>query len=258
MLCSRRSLFLPSRQCLNFELFVSTRTEIQHSFVSWEYRMGPRAMMPLRMFKRRTQIGCCLEAFFLFLGLLMATYYLPLWYQATKGVSATQSGACVEVRCASLLNRVQVSTSCLTCCPSSWGLASLVVSYLWGSFSGFSWRCLLTQRLCFTAYRAVLAIPVLQPVDPQRRRWPPLQCQRQHSQRAPDRWIIFVQTSAAYSEPSTGYQILYGIGIGGAMQNTIIAIQAEFADNEEMIPQATSLVSADACLICNTHPDVSC
>jgi hypothetical protein len=40
-----------------------------------------------------------------------------------------------------------------------------------------------------------------------------------------------------------GFQILYGIGIGGAMQNVIISIQAEFADNEDMIPQATSLVS---------------
>jgi hypothetical protein len=41
----------------------------------------------------------------------------------------------------------------------------------------------------------------------------------------------------------SGFQILYGIGIGGAMNNTIISIQAEFADSEDMIPQATSLVS---------------
>jgi hypothetical protein len=40
-----------------------------------------------------------------------------------------------------------------------------------------------------------------------------------------------------------GFQILYGIGVGGAMQNTIISIQAEFADRAEMIPQATSLVN---------------
>jgi hypothetical protein len=36
-----------------------------------------------------------------------------------------------------------------------------------------------------------------------------------------------------------GFQILYGIGVGGAMQNSIIAIQAEFADQDDMIPQAT-------------------
>jgi hypothetical protein len=32
------------------------------AFIGWEWRMGPRAILPLAMFKRRTQIGCCLEA----------------------------------------------------------------------------------------------------------------------------------------------------------------------------------------------------
>jgi hypothetical protein len=32
------------------------------AFLFWEHRMGPRAIMPLVMFKRRTQIGACLEA----------------------------------------------------------------------------------------------------------------------------------------------------------------------------------------------------
>jgi hypothetical protein len=30
--------------------------------------------------------------FFLNLGMLIATYYLPLWYQSTKGATATKSG----------------------------------------------------------------------------------------------------------------------------------------------------------------------
>jgi hypothetical protein len=29
-----------------------------------------------------------------------------------------------------------------------------------------------------------------------------------------------------------GFQIIYGIGIGGAQQNTIIAVQTEFADDD--------------------------
>jgi hypothetical protein len=78
-------------------------------FLLWERRMGPRAIMPLHLFRRRSQIGCCLEAvrgcffhcaffteehpqFFLNLGMLIATYYLPLWYQSTKGATATKSG----------------------------------------------------------------------------------------------------------------------------------------------------------------------
>jgi len=47
--------------------------------------------------------------------------------------------------------------------------------------------------------------------------------------------------------PSTaklyGFQVLLGFGVGGAFQNTIIAIQAEYAHEPEMVPQATSLVT---------------
>jgi MFS family permease len=32
------------------------------AFIAWEWRMGPRAMMPFDMFKHKTQSGCCLEA----------------------------------------------------------------------------------------------------------------------------------------------------------------------------------------------------
>jgi hypothetical protein len=42
---------------------------------------------------------------------------------------------------------------------------------------------------------------------------------------------------------STGYQILFGCGIGGALQNTVIAVQTEYAREERLIPQATSIVS---------------
>ena len=34
-----------------------------------------------------------------------------------------------------------------------------------------------------------------------------------------------------------------GIGIGGALQNSIIAIQTEYSEEESMIPQATSVVN---------------
>ena len=94
--------------------------------------MGPDAMLPLALFKRKTQIGCCLEAVGCFLlrhvyplclntdrgavlfisyltlvrstcqrvmsqvalilTLCSATYYLPLYYQSADQVSATRSG----------------------------------------------------------------------------------------------------------------------------------------------------------------------
>jgi hypothetical protein len=61
-------------------------------FASWQWRRGKRAILPFHLLKRRAQIGAALEAFFLFMGILVGTYYLPLWYQGTKGHSATHSG----------------------------------------------------------------------------------------------------------------------------------------------------------------------
>ncbi|CAG8771341.1 2037_t:CDS:2, partial [Acaulospora colombiana] len=40
-----------------------------------------------------------------------------------------------------------------------------------------------------------------------------------------------------------GFQIILGLGVGVALQNAVIAIQAEWADRDELIPQATSIVT---------------
>lgn len=40
-----------------------------------------------------------------------------------------------------------------------------------------------------------------------------------------------------------GFQVLLGLGVGGALQNAIIAIQAEYVNEPVMVPQATSLVN---------------
>lgn len=40
-----------------------------------------------------------------------------------------------------------------------------------------------------------------------------------------------------------GFQVLSGLGVGGALQNTIIVIQAAYHDRPRMVPQATSLVN---------------
>ena len=52
---------------------------------------------------------------------------------------------------------------------------------------------------------------------------------------------------AKHEVPNTkalyGYQVLLGLGAGGALQNTIIAIQAEYAHRPDMVPQSTSLVN---------------
>lgn len=44
----------------------------------WKFA-GTSSILPLRFFKNRTQVGACLEAFFLMFTLLLATYYLPIF-----------------------------------------------------------------------------------------------------------------------------------------------------------------------------------
>jgi len=62
-------------------------------FVGWEHYIGPeKAMLPLHLATNRTVWGSSLSAFFLSMAMLSGLYYLPLWYQAVRGVSASRSG----------------------------------------------------------------------------------------------------------------------------------------------------------------------
>ncbi|TNY23706.1 major facilitator superfamily domain-containing protein [Rhodotorula diobovata] len=62
-------------------------------FVAFEWKLaGPSRIFPLEYFKGRTQIGATLAAFFTMFVLLVATYYLPTFFQATRFHSATKSG----------------------------------------------------------------------------------------------------------------------------------------------------------------------
>ncbi|BGP12136.1 hypothetical protein JCM10213_004701 [Rhodosporidiobolus nylandii] len=61
--------------------------------VAFEWKFaGPSRILPLGYFKDRTQAGACLIAFFVMLVMLIGTYYLPIYYQAAHGVTATRSG----------------------------------------------------------------------------------------------------------------------------------------------------------------------
>jgi len=159
------------------------------TFVGWEWYMGERAILPLRLLKNRTQIGTTLEAFAVFLGLLLGIYYLPLWYQA-QGRSATQSGIDILP--------FQIST-----------VVSAMISGAIINKTGRYWYFLLLS-------------PLLVPVAS---------------------GLLYTITEFTPHSRVIGYQIILGVGLGGALQNTIIAIQAEYAEEESMVPQATSVVT---------------
>ncbi|BGP21155.1 hypothetical protein JCM10295v2_000026 [Rhodotorula toruloides] len=61
--------------------------------VLFEWKLaGPSRILPLGYFVDRSQAGACMCAFFTMFVLLVSTYYLPTFYQATRFHSATKSG----------------------------------------------------------------------------------------------------------------------------------------------------------------------
>jgi nitrate/nitrite transporter NarK len=65
------------------------------SFVVWEYRLGDEAMIPYSILQRREVWSSCLVTGFFFGNLLIFSYYLPIYFQAVKGVNPAPSGLCI-------------------------------------------------------------------------------------------------------------------------------------------------------------------
>lgn len=61
-------------------------------FLLWEARKGDDAMIPFSIMRQRIVWCSCIFGFFLMGTVLVASYYLPIYFQAVKGVSPTLSG----------------------------------------------------------------------------------------------------------------------------------------------------------------------
>lgn len=61
-------------------------------FLVWEYFKGDAAMMPFSMISQRTVWSSCLVFGFQLALTFTASYYLPIYFQAVKGVSPMLSG----------------------------------------------------------------------------------------------------------------------------------------------------------------------
>ena len=61
-------------------------------FLAWEYKRGDAAMIPFSMMRKRIVWCSCLVNFFFMGGMLSMSFYLPIYFQAVKGVSPTMSG----------------------------------------------------------------------------------------------------------------------------------------------------------------------
>ena len=70
--------------CVSFPLFVL--------FVLVEFRFAAEPFAPRRIVFERSLVACYLCNFFSFAGWLAALFYLPLFFQAVDGLSASQAG----------------------------------------------------------------------------------------------------------------------------------------------------------------------
>ncbi|KAF8198860.1 ABC transporter [Mycena galopus ATCC 62051] len=62
------------------------------AYIVWEIYMGERAMTPTAIFKSRSIWAILAYCFLTRFSLLLFSYYIPIFYQAVRGHSATQSG----------------------------------------------------------------------------------------------------------------------------------------------------------------------
>ncbi|KAH6619718.1 major facilitator superfamily domain-containing protein [Chaetomium sp. MPI-SDFR-AT-0129] len=61
-------------------------------FTGWQRFKGDGALMPPRIVMQRTVAASCGMAFMIYAALINLTFFLPVWFQAIRGVSAMQSG----------------------------------------------------------------------------------------------------------------------------------------------------------------------
>jgi hypothetical protein len=60
-------------------------------FLAWEYRIADKAMVPISILSKRVVWCSCLFIGFFFGSFLVSSYYLPIYFQAVKGVSPALS-----------------------------------------------------------------------------------------------------------------------------------------------------------------------
>ncbi|KAH8434236.1 uncharacterized protein LDX57_011874 [Aspergillus melleus] len=61
-------------------------------FLYWEHRRGNEAMVPLHMLRQRIVWTSCVNQTSIMIMMICASYFLPTYFQAVKGVSPTISG----------------------------------------------------------------------------------------------------------------------------------------------------------------------
>ncbi|KAI0092363.1 ABC transporter [Irpex rosettiformis] len=159
-------------------------------FILWETYQGEKALLPIKLLTRRTQVGACLASMLLYVCFVIGTYFLPFFYQV-KGTSATKSG--IDILPYMLSGVISAAVA---------GVVANVTHHYW-SFIAFPPAILGSVGAA----------------------------------------MLFTVKSSTGTAKLIGFQILFGTGVGAALQNTILSVQAEFASQPELVSQATSVCS---------------
>ena len=93
-----------------------------------------KATVPPSVIKQRTVWACSIYIFFLFGSFLAFAYYVPIWFQAIKGVSAVHSGI---DNLPSILATV---------------ISSLVGGGLVATVGYYTWTCIISSILAAVVY----------------------------------------------------------------------------------------------------------
>ncbi|KAJ4270420.1 hypothetical protein NW762_002101 [Fusarium torreyae] len=62
------------------------------AFAIVQVKMPETATVPVKVIKQRTMLACAWSMIFVGGGMMIAVYYLPLWFQATKDINPVKSG----------------------------------------------------------------------------------------------------------------------------------------------------------------------
>jgi MFS family permease len=84
-------------------------------FLLWEYRQGDAAMVPFAMLKHRVIWSAAMTLFFIFSSMLLADYYLAIYFQAARNDSPLMSGVHMLPTTISLVAFTMVSGSIGKC-----------------------------------------------------------------------------------------------------------------------------------------------
>ncbi|KAM0747337.1 MFS general substrate transporter [Meredithblackwellia eburnea MCA 4105] len=160
------------------------------SFISYEvWARNEISILPLRFFGNRTIVGAALEAFFIMMNVMLATFFLPLYFQATRGASAERSAILMLPFILGILAAVAIASTIIT-----------KVGY----------------------YKPFLILgPLILSVGS---------------------GILYTIKEHTPISKLVGYQLILAMGMGFAMDNTVVAVQAELQD-DMVVPQASAVVT---------------